>query len=553
MRYVLILSIFFLNYCVAQTKVLEYNSMIHSLQKKSGIITLNLKKDFGALGNGKINYCDSNTSTIDHKAFERAAEFINKRGGNVVLLIPYGKYIVGKQIFNSGKLNHLLKMGRGEYVSYDGYDLMLLFKVKNILIKGQKNVHGNPPVLLFRHSLKFGLFNSSDGTEVKSFPLKGTENLFLDSTHTARSHVGNAFFIEKCNNVKISNIIIDGNADNLVLGGKYGRGQNPIENYHYGIYNFCSRNTILHCLTIKGMGTDGIVINDNQTDSSLFSKNILVDSCKVLKCGRNGLSWLSGSNVTVSSSEFIGMGTGRISTEPCAGIDIESESSTTLNNPSNGIFVNCLVADNKWLALAASAVKVNANIFTSSNMQFTACTFIGSKNFLADIEANKFRFNNCNFYGMLLLRNNPYGLEIATSFNNCNFSNYYKGNKMKGNFLISNNAAKRTTFNHCKFTTYNERIFLMDNTGFDCGDYASYPIYQNCIFKSYITAIKDDWFKTSGLGSKTAFKECLFYFNKDYPYLVDTSKGNMCAQDLGGNKYISLSKKEISNAILKPL
>ncbi|MFZ1529039.1 MAG: glycosyl hydrolase family 28-related protein [Ferruginibacter sp.] len=49
----------------------------------------NIKTDFGARGNGKLS---------DHAAFRRAAAYINKRKGNVVLFIPKGTYLLGQRI-----------------------------------------------------------------------------------------------------------------------------------------------------------------------------------------------------------------------------------------------------------------------------------------------------------------------------------------------------------------------------------------------------------------------------------------------------------------------
>ncbi len=69
--------------------------------KSQSYITRDIKS-FGAKGNGKTN---------DNAAFEKAAEFFNKRGGNGKLIISKGKYIVGKQSFTGGQLNQAAYTG----------------------------------------------------------------------------------------------------------------------------------------------------------------------------------------------------------------------------------------------------------------------------------------------------------------------------------------------------------------------------------------------------------------------------------------------------------
>lgn len=533
-------------YSLAGSPAIKYDPGKHSLNKLPGIITLDLKKDFGALGNGKLNLTPNKNSTQDHAAFEKATAFINERGGHVRLIIPYGTYIIGKQVFNEGKINHHARSGWGEYASYDGFDLMLLMNVRNVTIEGKTSFSNKKTALLYRSGLRFGLFKTTNGETSDSKLLNEKSNIYYDKNSNQRAHIGNAFTLYKCSNVTVSNIEIDGNAASFFLGGKYGRGANPYENYHSGIYIMSSETIKILQLDIKNMGLDGIVIKDN-SENLAVSNDIEITNCKVKRNGRNGLSWLSGVGVTIKNCDFSEMGTGRISTEPCAGIDIEPETLLKNGGPSNGTFINCTVKDNKWLALAGGIAVLNGKQARSNTIQFRKCIFTGSKNSVTDIESDGFRFDSCEFYGQLYLRNNSDLPAAATQFNFCKFSNMYQGKKMKGSFLIVNVAAKRTKFFNCSFTSYNERIFNMDNTGFLCGDYTSYPLYENCIFKCYINKMTDGWVNTSGLGSKTAFKNSTFYYNEQYPFLTDTYSGNMCAQDLGGNKYIPLDKKDIPN------
>src|SRR5258705_12123316 len=73
-------------------------------------------KSFGAKGDGKNN---------DQAAFQKAADYFNKRGGNGKLIISKGTYIVGKQSFTGGKQNQL---------AYTGEDVMHFKNINNLNI-----------------------------------------------------------------------------------------------------------------------------------------------------------------------------------------------------------------------------------------------------------------------------------------------------------------------------------------------------------------------------------------------------------------------------------
>jgi hypothetical protein len=536
--------LFFSIVSVAQKKTLIYNAEIHSIKNSPGEMVLDIKKDFGAVGNGKENLTNNKTSTVDHDAFENAANFINSRGGYVRLRIPLGIFIVGKQIFNEGKLNHYNKFGFGENASFDGYDVLLLMNTTHVTIEGITNKKGLKPVVKYRKALKLGLFTNGFDKTSNPETFDSKQRIYLDKTHSQRAHPGDCFKFLDCTFLNLSNISIDGNCSNFSLGGRYGRGKNPFENYHSGIYLINVRNVLVTNMVVENMALDGIVIKD-VNNSKKFSQHIIVSNCIIRNNGRNGLSWLGGSSVSILNTQFYGMGTQKISTEPCAGIDIESETLYDENIPSNGIFKNCVVRDNDWLGLAAGAAVLDSKVMPSKNMLFDSCNFIGSRNSIADIESDGYVFTNCNFYGQIYLRNSSNPSIYAAKFNNCLFTNQYKTKKMMGEFLVISNESKKCSFTACQFTSYNKRIFLMDNAHVVCGKYEDYPMFKKCIFSSYIDTINDSWFKTAGLGSKTAFEKNTFYYSTGYPFFTDTYSGNMCAQDLGGNSYYLLSREKV--------
>jgi len=70
-------------------------SLVFFTARSQAYITKDIKS-FGASGDGESN---------DQAAFEKAADYFNKRGGNGKLIISRGTYIVGEQAFTKGVQN----------------------------------------------------------------------------------------------------------------------------------------------------------------------------------------------------------------------------------------------------------------------------------------------------------------------------------------------------------------------------------------------------------------------------------------------------------------
>ena len=113
--------------------------LIISLQASSQYVekTINF---FGAHGDGITN---------DQEAFQKAADYFNKRGGNGKLIIPTGVYIVGKQQFNSNTTKEAV---------YQGSDLLAFKNVHDLVIEG-----GAHTIIKYANGLRYGSFNPVTG------------------------------------------------------------------------------------------------------------------------------------------------------------------------------------------------------------------------------------------------------------------------------------------------------------------------------------------------------------------------------------------------------
>jgi Pectate lyase superfamily protein len=111
-------------------------------------VTKDIKKDFGAKGDGKTN---------DHEAFRRAAKYIMARKGNVKLLIPNGTYIVGKKLDKPMRIKNNFWYDENFDIP-DSIDLVRLKNCSNISFIG-----GSKTILKVQNGVKFGSFDPITG------------------------------------------------------------------------------------------------------------------------------------------------------------------------------------------------------------------------------------------------------------------------------------------------------------------------------------------------------------------------------------------------------
>lgn len=410
-------------------------SFIFTLNSTSAfaIITKSIK-DFGAKGNGIIN---------DQAAFEKAAAFIQKNGGNVKLLIPKGVYMVGKQIRSTTPDRYLNETN--------------VFRIKNcnhviITATGKASIK-------YVNNLKFGSFNPVNGA--KFVPDKMP---FTDLSKAAQ--IGCLFMFQNCNNIQVSGLEADGNNLKTIIGGNYG--DKGIQLWHYGFHITNCKQVLISNMNVHHFCLDGILVK-NPWD---INCNVKIMNSNFDYNGRQGLSWVGGKGLQAVNCSFSHTGRANIASSPGAGVDIEAEDAEI----KEGVFEKCKFINNIGVGLVAAEGK-------SEQFKFTDCTFWGTTTWSAWVNKPDYSFYSCNFFGSFVHGYITDKLQEATKFYHCRFQDStFAGKPVFGNYLIECDGRKLMLFDSCKFI-YNTKKLMWYN-GVVSNKSEDKPIFNHCILLS---------------------------------------------------------------------
>jgi len=276
--------------------------------KAATYVVKNIIKDFGAKGNGIAD---------DHAAFEAAANFFNKRGGCGKLIIPYGLYKVGKQVVDTPK----------RFIN--GANVIYLDNVSNVSIEGVVNKQGQYPLIKYDNGLYYGAFYN----DKEKFALPKCTPTTRNFDIKFAAQVGGAVYINNSTDVSIKNIELDGNLDNMILGGNWGDVGRQL--FHVGIFMNEGRNIRLQNIHVHHFALDGL---ENIGANNLFFENVVTEYN-----GRQGFSWVDGDSLIAKNCKFNHTGRMSIHSSPAAGIDIEPERKHDI---SFARFTDCEIAYN---------------------------------------------------------------------------------------------------------------------------------------------------------------------------------------------------------------
>nr|WP_262903473.1 right-handed parallel beta-helix repeat-containing protein [Hymenobacter psoromatis] len=384
-----------------------------------------LKRDFGAVGDGRAN---------DHAAFQRAADFFNKRAlmpagaRPAMLFIPAGTYRVGRQD-----------------AAGNGADVLPLTGCRNLRIVGQDSTH---TIIRYVDSLRYGAFDPAT-----RLPYESPKAFFTDWAWGAR--VGNCINLQKCDNVEISGLNLDGNAAHLLVGGHWG--DTGIQLSADGIFVGDSRRITLRRLAVHHFGRDGVQVLNHLAKSldDPNRENILLESSTFHYNGRQGLSLTGVNGLRATNCSFSHTGRVLIAalgkalfSNPGAGVDVEPEGGFA----SHVRFENCRLVDNAGQGLVSD--RYGDGPPTTQDIVFSNCLLWGTTNWSAWVRQTDFRFENCRLYGAFTT-----GCALAayaTRFVGCTFEDRpYRGQPAYGIFLVdSDHEARRMSFTNCRFVAH---------------------------------------------------------------------------------------------------
>jgi hypothetical protein len=310
---------------------------------------------FGAKGNGTIN---------DQVAFDGLNSLTAALGYANIALRKNAVYRAGGQTLNTGGL---YQQGKA-IINANGFSSLI--------------IQGNGATIKHIDGLKFGNFNISTGA-----PVEPTLPYVVTST---RADIGIAIAATDVAKVQVSDLTLDGNSANQVLGGHWG--DTGYQCSHTGMQHYGCQSVERSNLTIKNFLLDGWVHGDTGltlTDEPcpLVDINVTVDSV-----GRN-----CGSLVGCNSATFINMnnsrpghapkpGGGFLGSAPQSAFDIEAESAIIRNvNIYGGTLAQgptgstCFVADSGDSAdINLHGVKLVGAVWARKpRITFNKCTLFG--------------------------------------------------------------------------------------------------------------------------------------------------------------------------------
>lgn len=334
-------------------------------------------EDFGAFGDGVTN---------DTLALEQLAAAVTANGGGVVELRQGSVYLVGIQ-------------ERGDARGY-GYYLtprtLLEFRgcTRPLVIRG------NGARIRCAGGLKYGTFDPETG-----------EPHIGQGAHT-RIATPYLWMIkaEDCiGPIEISDLELDGNLDDHVLGGGYDDTGRQIAAVGIGLYNNHGPET-LRRIYAHHHALDGVVIDGARRPAGIKSQ---IEDVICADNGRQGCSIVGGNDYHFRHCRFTGTGGGPVMSAPGAGVDIEAEGGKTVFNLA---FESCLFSDNAGVGMVTGGGP-------SENARFHRCTFVGTNSYAVWPGRPGYSFSHCIFVGASV---SAYGSrerpEQAASFTDCLFT-----------------------------------------------------------------------------------------------------------------------------------
>lgn len=376
-------------------------------------------KWFGAKGDGVYN---------DTDAIAKAAKIIEDNDGGT-LIFPGGTYLVGGQL--SGQ--------PGIYLAPKP-----IVSIANC--KGNVTITAEGCKIKFVSGLKFGTFDPATGAPY--FPPLP----FHISSY--RADIGSFIDLENNSSVSVSGFTIDGNIQQQIIGGAWGDAGYQCR--HIGVRCLGNVSVEISDVVAENFGLDGIYLAQNTgfSETSNHTSSILDDvTCQY--AGRNGLSIVGGTHITVRSSKFNHTGNGIIpASAPGAGVDIEPEEQYV----GEVVFNNCEFINNQRVGLLALA--------HAANIKVENCLFWAINGLAAECHSDRLHFADCTIYGSVSL--SPYTeiKEVSKflKFTRCHFEDrkhpVYGGNQ-SGKPMLTNNGC---VIDACTFKYTNSNMIANNTT-----------------------------------------------------------------------------------------
>jgi hypothetical protein len=368
-------------------------------------------EDFGARGDGLTN---------DTRAFAAMSAEINRRGGGTISLGAGRTYIVGEQ-------------RRGGHYAWTPAPIIDLRNLRSPL-----RILGNGARLRCQPGLRFGAFDARSGR-----PARGPMPNYR--LHEVASPYLAMIAISACRaSVEIRDLDLDGNIENLQIGGPYGDTGTQIPASGILLSDNLQGETVANVLS-HHHGQDGATIDgaDRRTARSRFSRFVARHN------GRQGLSLVGGRGYDFEDCEFSHTGRSVVRSAPGAGVDIEAEGRKAIRDLT---FARCRFADNYGGGLVADSGNIE-------DARFRQCEFVGTTGWSAWPKKPRFTFDGCTFVGAVANAHADSDPARATRFTDCRFTDdptlsptgqVYTGER-GGGAIVNLGQSDNVLFDRCSF------------------------------------------------------------------------------------------------------
>ena len=365
-------------------------------------------EQFGARGDDVTN---------DTAAFQRLAGEVNRRGGGTISLRSGRTYVVGGQN---------LRKEAGGWFAEPILNLSGLHSALKIL--------GNGARLRAQPGLRYGTFDVETGEPVHH-PLPYVKRVDLAEAY------GGMIWVRDCHGpVEIRDVELDGNVQQLRIGGKFGDAGWQIPAIGLRLQGNLGPE-VVHNVYAHHHALDGAMFIGASDRSGRGTITRFIARYN----GRQGASVTAGHGYDFADCEFSHSARLAVKSAPGAGLDIEAES-----GPIRDLtFARCSFVDNGGCGLLADSGP-------SQIARFTDCRFIGTTNWSAWPKKPSFSFNGCTFVGAVV---HPYpdaDPGQAAHFVDCTFTDDPRlsptGKVFVGPGPIVNLAeSDNVLFDHCTF------------------------------------------------------------------------------------------------------
>lgn len=390
-------------------------------------------EDFGARGDGKSN---------DTGAFASLSAVVQRAGGGTIRLATGRTYIVGEQF-------------RSRDRPFTPQPLLSFQNLHQPL-----TILGNGACLRAAADLRFGAFDPANGRPV----FRDTPNL-RDSDRTS-PYLAMILVRGSLAPVAISDVELDGNVDELIVGGPWGDSGFQVPGSGLALYDNLAEETVSNLFS-HHHPLDGIIIDGARNRAARSRLSGLVCEGN----GRQGMSLVGGVAYEFHDCVFSRTGRSRIRSAPGAGVDIEAENNKSIRDIS---FTACKFIDNAGPGMVAEGGN-------SADVSFQDCEFVGTSAWAAQPNRPHFRFDRCRFAGTVVQAYASKTASAACKFHQCRFTDdprlsptgkVFVAGKA-GNGIVNLGRSDNVLFERCRFELSHEGVL----------PWSWRAIYQDCIMR----------------------------------------------------------------------